>query len=383
MFKDYHEYNDILKKINYCLNWYDNKQIYDSSYKLYLANDKSYEIKFPESSIAHLLGINIDYLRSSGHYSGGSYQILNDMLNNPTRLYNLIKDGFLKKDKVFSKYIDKKLNSFRDNCKIIIKNIEFIVEYKSKNSYITGEEKLEGDYYIGFKNDEKNPNCLTIIGFTKNGKYLYPLTNLSVDLSIEEEEQFLNRLLKNQTITSLQSLIIYNYDGYERVKTGPIHYNHDDKLQKLKVLSDYASKYEANVATNKETLFYIEKTMNLFDEKNNIWNILDDITNSIMNKEIINIEDLEEKYGYVKRSIFNTISAYNDFIISGNNDTSFSYQEFATELKEEKERALKYESLYTKANEKNIELMEKLKLLEDENKVLKENEEKIRKIVNR
>lgn len=377
MFNDIYEYNDLLEKIDKCLEWYENREISDIRYKLFLASDKIIQICFPENCIPHLLGINIDYLRSTGHFNGSPYTILNDILNNPMRLYNLMKSGFLSKEQIFSKHIEKKLSSFKSNCSVSIKNIEFIAEYNSVNSYTTGEEKLDGDYYIASKSHD---NSLTIIGFKENKGLYYPMTNIELDDNSNEKDKFLNRLLKNQSITLIQSLIKSYYSGYE-LKKDKFFYNNDDKLRKLNILTNYSSDYDSHVTTNKETLFYLTKTINLYDEKNKIWFVLDEITKAILNKDIINIEELEEKYGIIKRSLFETISAYNDSIINSSDNTEFSYHEFSTELKKAKNEALKYEELYCSVNQKNEELLQKVKELTLENEMLKDNEDKIRKIL--
>ena len=169
---------DILDNVENCLNWYLDNNISNTRYKLLLSNDEKIEIDLSERALPHLLGINIDFLRSTGHYTGGASSILYDILESPNLLFAHIRDGHMQENQIFSKHIDKKLANFKYACSLNVFNIEFIAKYESTKSYITGEEKLEGDYYIAIR-DKINKDKISIIGLKLNKSGLYqPMTNM-------------------------------------------------------------------------------------------------------------------------------------------------------------------------------------------------------------
>ena len=56
------KYNEIIDKINECVNWFERLDIKNNRVDLYLGSGNILNIRFPESSIAHLLGVNLSYL---------------------------------------------------------------------------------------------------------------------------------------------------------------------------------------------------------------------------------------------------------------------------------------------------------------------------------
>ena len=112
MFKDIFSFNDLLDKIERCLNIYENKNIAHTRYKVLLANGDYIEIDYNYNCLAHLLGINIDYLRSTSFYIGNTFDVLEEIINNPDSLYQRMKNGYIYPYNTFSKFIDQKLDNF-------------------------------------------------------------------------------------------------------------------------------------------------------------------------------------------------------------------------------------------------------------------------------
>lgn len=381
MFKNIHEYCDLIEKLDNCLNWYTHKEIAYSRYKIHLSNGETIEVDYDFNSLPHLLGININYLRSTGLYNGKSIEILEEILENPNFLYNQFQNGKMGKNNVFSDYIDKKLNNFQNICDINIFNIEFIVKYQSDNSYISGNQKLDGDYYIAYKKDD----VISIMGLRKNDDGLYrPITNLEFNPDSDEYEKFLNQLLTNQSLTSVQTLLrnFISEDGtIERKK---FFYNSKDKISRLKTLNRYADKYNASVNTNYDSIFYITKVENLLKEKNKFFDILKEITTLMDKKAFIDATKLENKYDFLEEDLLSLISTYNNNLngnSTGDNTSSNSYKDLILELREAKEKIEKQDALIEKLNKNNKTLTENNKILEEENKNYQEKEQKIRTIL--
>lgn len=237
MFKNIEEYCELIDKIENCLNWFKNKEIDFNRYKMYLSNGEMIEIDYDLNCLPHLLGININFLRSTGLYKGSSIEILQSIIDNPNHLYNQFTNGHMRKTNVFSDYIDQKLNNFQNICNINIFDIEFIVKYQSDKNYASGNQKLDGEYYIAYKKD----NAISIIGLKQNDNGLYsPITNLEYDEYSEEYHKFLSQLLTNQSLTSVKLLQknFLNTDG--TIARQKFFYNNKEKLTKLKTLNRYA-----------------------------------------------------------------------------------------------------------------------------------------------
>ena len=381
MFKNIHEYCDLIEKLDNCLNWYTHKEIAYNRYKIHLSNGETIEVDYDFKSLPHLLGININYLRSTGFYNGKPIEILEEILENPNFLYNQFQNGKMGKNNVFSDYIDKKLNNFQNICDINIFNIEFIVKYQSDNSYISGNQKLDGDYYIAYKKDD----VISIMGLRKNDDGLYrPITNLEFNPDSDEYEKFLNQLLTNQSLTSVQTLLrnFISEDGtIERKK---FFYNSKDKISRLKTLNRYADKYNASVNTNYDSIFYITKVENLLKEKNKFFDILKEITTLMDKKAFIDATKLENKYDFLEEDLLSLISTFNNNLngnSTGDNTSSNSYKDLILELREAKDKIEKQDALIEKLNKNNKTLTENNKILEEENKNYQEKEQKIRTIL--
>ena len=63
--KNKSEFENLVEKIKTCLDWYRKRNFDDKVYKLYLANGERINVIFPKQTIAHLLGIKTEYLKST------------------------------------------------------------------------------------------------------------------------------------------------------------------------------------------------------------------------------------------------------------------------------------------------------------------------------
>jgi len=377
-FKDIFEFNDLIDQLDDCLMWYEKSNVEDVRYRMYMSNGEAINIEFSKQSIPHLLGIDINYLRSTGIYKGSPYSILEDIIENPNRLYGQFKSKNMEPELVFSKHIYKKLNNFKKVCGINIFNIEFIVNYKSHNSYITGEQKLDGDYYIATKIDD---DTLSIVGLKENGNLHKPQTNIELDKNDPDSEKFLSQLLTNQILTSVQSLKRTRFTDYE-LEEKSFHYYNDQKEEKLKTLEEYAKKYNCHIATNKDCIFYVQKTNNLYAEKNSILQVLAEITEQMQQGKEISSQELETQYGETVNRFKNMIHLYNFTLNNSSKSKSGeAYLNLAQELESKKDEVLHLQKLLKTLEEKQGQMTEKIHELEDENKELKNREEAIKNIL--
>lgn len=384
MFKDIFEFNDLIDEVEKCINDYERRNICNSRYKLTLANGDYVVVDYNDNCLPHLLGINIDYLRSTGFYKGNAFDILKDIIDNSQTLYQRIKNGIINPNYAFSKYIDEKLDNFNNICDINIFNLEFVAKYDSSKSYNTGLEKLNGNYYFAFT-DQKNKNYLNILGVKKDpdGKY-QPMTNLRFDKEKDNTKEFLDKLLTNQTITIVSKEFKNSIINGCFIDKKSFFYDNENKRKKISILRKYKNNFDCDINISEECIYFIDTTINLAEEKLLIWKVLDKIAESIKDNESININELEEEYVPVKQSLLNLISAYNDSLLRSSlssNEASISYKKLIEDIRLSKLEITRLESLIQKLEENNKELTDKVSTLSIENTVLKENEQKIRKIL--
>lgn len=380
---DANKYIDTLDNIENCLDWYFDNDIQSTRYKLFLSNSDRIEIDFGDRALPHLLGIDTNFLRSTGQYIGSSSSILDDILKNPNFLFSRIKDGHIKEDQVFSKHIDKKLSNFKNICNLNVFNIEFIVKYESEKSYITGEEKLEGDYYIATK-DKLNKDKISVLGLKRNKNGLYqPMTNMQFEEHTDEYRKFLTKVLKGQTITIAQTLGKNVIDEYGNISQNKYFYDLNQKIGKIKTIKRYAEEYKATVNVSDDCIFYIDKVQNLYDDKNKTIEMIRKITEKIGSNSMIDAVELEEKHGDIPNYLLKLIGTHNDSLSKKDSDNkgTESYTELITSLKSAKADIEKKDNLIKKLDDNNKELIDRNQTLEEENNELKDKVEKIRSIV--
>lgn len=352
------DFDKLIEKIDDCYAWYNTKQFEDMVYNLKLDNGENLRICFTPYNCAHLLGIDTEYLKSTGLFKGSSNQILEQICNDSYRLYSLVQQGHLNYDNFISDFAFDKVSSFKRICGIDLYNIEFICKYSKDNSYITGSEQLEGDYYIAYKENDG----LSIIGFKKNNNYYYPMTNRYVDYSSEESISFLNTLLTKQTITMPTYSSIYFKSN--SVSTKPLFINYNKKSEIIRDLLNYADRYGAYVDVSVGYGYIINKLIQKFEDNSNLYPILNVIFDSISKRVKIDITKLTKEFYSLPKEIISLIDIYNNSIDQSiNNALDERTKEIISErdfLREEREKQIKELKLLREELLKKEELIKKL-----------------------
>ena len=370
------EFDELIDKVNECIKWHYRRNFEDKVYNLLLDNGEELRIVFSNSSIAHLLGVDTEYLKTTGLFKGNSYDILKSICNDSYRLYNMVSGGHLTYDNFISDFALEKVNGFRNICGIELYNIEFICKYSKDNSYITGHQQLEGDYYIAYKTE----NGLFVIGLKKSGDYYYPMTNRFIDLNDEESKKFLNVLLDNQTIT--MATYSYLYFRNTRSRSDKIYVDYNKKASVIRQLKYYAKSYDAIVDVSTGYSYIIEKLLQKFDSNSNFYPILNKIFEYIRKRVKINIDKIEKEFGKLPEDILSLINDYNNSL---NVDISSALNEHTKAIMLESDELRTKNSEYIKELEKlKEELLRVKKLneqLEIENAGYKEREDAIKRVL--
>ncbi len=232
-YDDFYDYVDMLKSD---MDWYERSGFSNKIMHLGLDNGERLRVSFSLSSIAHLLGIQVEYLKSTGVYSktATAYSIIKSIISNPIKIANLVACGYLTWDKFLSDFAFVKANSF---CRMFsyLDDIKFICKYDKSSSYTTGYSALDGDYYVAYQYNDG----LLIVGLKKDGEYYKPITNRYVS----NDDKFLNVLLTNQVVTVPN--YVYMYYLATNTYGNKFTIFQDKKIQMLADAKEYADTYQA------------------------------------------------------------------------------------------------------------------------------------------
>lgn len=337
------------------------------SYLMFLSNGERIKIKIPKSSIPHLLGINTEYLKSTGLYKGmNSYEIMLDFIKNSNEAFQKHESGIINLDKILSPYINKKLDSLIENLNINTNCCEMICKYDRGKTYGYSADFDDMSYLILQKKNEKY--YVLKLAMSEDGT-CFPMSN-QVFNSYEECKENLSSYLIYQELTLLNNLWVY-YNNSIIGKFYILEYERRERLEKLKKLSE---DFECTPNIIADFIF----SLKIRDDKRqgNIRtsNIIEKLCDCIKNKKVFDMDltNVEQE------DILKIIEIYNDSLfLETNASTDNSYSDLQTKnknLEKELERLrLENKSLSDTVNYRDEELNEvktqNNELREDINKV--------------
>lgn len=337
------------------------------SYLMFLSNGERIKIKIPKSSIPHLLGINTEYLKSTGLYKGmNSYEIMLDFIKNSNEAFQKHESGIINLDKILSPYINKKLDSLIENLNINTNCCEMICKYDRGKTYGYSADFDDMSYLILQKKNEKY--YVLKLAMAEDGT-CFPMSN-QVFNSYAECQEALSSYLIYQELTLLNNLWVY-YNNSIIGKFYILEYERRERLEKLKKLSE---DFECTPNIIADFIF----SLKIRDDKRqgNIRtsNIIEKLCDCIKNKKVfdISLTNVEQE------DILKIIETYNDSLfseITASTDNSYSDLQMKNKnLEKELERLrLENKSLSDTVNYRDEELNEvktqNNELREDINKV--------------
>lgn len=337
------------------------------SYLMFLSNGDRIRVKIPKTSIPHLLGINTEYLKSTGLYKGmNSYEIMLDFIKNPNEAFQKHESGIINLDKILSPYINKKLDSLTENLNINTNCCEMICKYDRGKTYGYSADFDDMSYLILQKKNEKY--YVLKLAMSEDGT-CFPMSN-QVFNSYEECQEALSSYLIYQELTLLSNLWVY-YNNSTVGKFPILEWDRKQKLEKLKKLSE---DFECTPNIIADFIY----SLKIRDDKRqgNIRtsNIIEILYDCIKNKKVfdISLTNVDQE------DILKIIETYNDSLfseITASTDNSYSdLQNENISLKKEIERLrLENKSLSDTVNYRDEELNEvktqNNELREDINKV--------------
>lgn len=311
------------------------------SYLMFLSNGDRIRVKIPKTSIPHLLGINTEYLKSTGLYKGmNSYEIMLDFIKNPNEAFQKHESGIINLDKILSPYINKKLDSLIENLNINTNCCEMICKYDRGKTYGYSADFDDMSYLILQKKNEKY--YVLKLAMSEDGT-CFPMSN-QVFNSYEECKENLSSYLIYQELTLLNNLWVY-YNNSTVGKFSILEWDRKQKLEKLKKLSE---DFECTPNIIADFIY----SLKIRDDKRqgNIRtsNIIEILCDCIKNKKVfdISLTNVDQE------DILKIIETYNDSLFS----------EITTST----------DNLYSDLQNENISLKKEIERLRLENKSLSE-----------
>ena len=262
------KYNEIIDKINECINWFERLDIKNNRVDLYLGNGDILNIRFPESSIAHLLGINLSYLNMTNKFrkDAVSYDKLKYVLKEPYVFQKLLVSKTISMEYMFSDSIEQKLSVFKDNLSVRTDDIYCVIKYDNEKTYQSINVPDVCDYYVIRK---KGSNYL-VLGLVKNARGYNPVTSRLYD-DEEKFNEFMNRVARKQEITYPHLLNINN--PYRDYKVNAF-FSLSEKERILDNIINISKKYSATPAVARDYAFTINRLKTVREDKTVNLNIL-------------------------------------------------------------------------------------------------------------
>lgn len=337
------------------------------SYLMFLSNGDRIRVKIPKTSIPHLLGINTEYLKSTGLYKGmNSYEIMLDFIKNPNEAFQKHESGIINLDKILSPYINKKLDLLTENLNINTNCCEMICKYDRGKTYGYSADFDDMSYLILQKKNEKY--YVLKLAMSEDGT-CFPMSN-QVFNSYEECQEALSSYLIYQELTLLNNLFIY----YNNSTVGKFPILERDRKQKLEKLKKLSEDFECTPNIIADFIYSLKIRDNKRQGNIRTSNIIEILCDCIKNKKVfdISLTNVDQE------DILKIIETYNDSLfseITASTDNSYSdLQNENISLKKEIERLrLENKSLSETVNYRDEELNEvktqNNELREDINKV--------------
>lgn len=360
-----YEVEELLQQIQECIDLYKKTYINNKNFTLFLGNGEQIRYYITPNNVAHLLGVNLDYLRQTKKYRcTDNFELLQELCESTYQQINMITDGQIDQNQLFSPYIDKKIEGFKTNLNIDIKqainDIEFVCCYESKNSWDVTTKNQKYDYIVvkRLPNDKITLLCIVI-----NGSKCYAMSNQLFN-NLDEAKDSLKEILTHQEITFANGFHVYNTYSDSLFRTA---LTTNQKIEKLNTMRYYKKMFNCNIDITSDYEYTIGLLKDNKSEKIENKDTIDAIIDSISNKKLIDRQMFQDSI------LISIIDSWNDHIChntSENNETTLSYTEAIKNLNDMKTIIEEKENKITTLENDKSNLETQVQNLSDENKSL-------------
>ena len=360
-----YEIEELLIKLQECIDLYRRNYINNKNYTLFLGNGEQIRYYITPNNVAHLLGVNLDYLRQTKKYRcTDNFELLQELCESNYQQLNMLTNGKIDQKQLFSPYIDKKIEGFKSNLNVDIKqainDIEFVCCYESKNSWDVTTKNQKYDYIIvkRLPNDKITVLCIVI-----NGSKCYAMSNQLFD-NFEQAKESFKEILTHQEISLVNSLHTYNTYTDSHFKT---FITNNQKAEKLNTMKYYKKMFDCNIDISSDYEYILGLLKDNKSEKNENKDTIDKVVEAIINKNII------ERYDFEDSILLDVIDSWNNHICSNSvnaTETSITYTDAIKSLEKMKKIISDYEEKIVNLESNKKDLESKIQTLSDDKQSL-------------
>lgn len=323
------ELEALFEKINDFINYLENYRLDDRSYVLFLANGEKIEVKVSSNYIPHLLGINTNVLKNTGHYNGNnSYEILKNFISSGAyQLNQLYKDGIIKYSDVFSNFIEDKVDYLRENLKFDVNSTDFVCKYDSKKTYMINDKNQKYDYIIVKKLLDGSYGVMCLV---ENAYSYAPMSN-QIFHTDEDLELFLSENITNQEVTLFTAVLNKNSNCYEGQR--PYRLNILKFKEKISNLKELKSDYTCIPDVTYALKFHLDKFIQSNNNRNLETEEVEKLCKDIEQGKLIDDDNISNS------NVGSIINSYNKFICNKDGievDNNETYTSLKEELEDKK-----------------------------------------------
>ena len=305
------EFDNYIEQIENCINFYKTFDKRKFTNQIQLSDGTNLSFAILEKHLAHLLGVNTEFLKSYNLCHGNnSYQILTDLIANSYSVFNKLKqgNGKIPKTQIFSSQIDRKLEIFKENILINFFSLMAVTEFDSEKIYMSGIESdlVKANYFLisESKNTDYQYLVLALAKDEQNKNYS-PIS--SMGFKKEEFDDFGKTYLKKQNCYIPFETRITTKDGFSK-KLWLNYANQHDKLQFLKELK---TKYHVSICVERNLEYQLLQHQTQDNERQEIRKILNLFIQNILQGKSIEIPEVD--LDYLTFSLFTALKeAYNE-----------------------------------------------------------------------
>lgn len=323
------ELEALFEKINDFINYLENYRLEDRSYVLFLANGEKIKVKISSNYIPHLLGINTNVLKNTGHYNGNnSYEILKNFISSGAyQLNQLYKDGIIKYSDVFSNFIKDKVDYLRENLKFDVNSTDFVCKYDSKKTYMINDKNQKYDYIIVKKLPDGSCGVMCLV---ENAYSYAPMSN-QIFHTDEDLELFLSENITNQEVTLFTGVLNRNDNCYEEQR--PYRLNILKFKEKISNLKELKSDYSCIPDVTYALKFHLDKFIESNNHKDLETEEVEKLCKDVEQGKLINKDNISNG------NVASIINSYNKFICNKDGievDNNETYTSLKEELEDKK-----------------------------------------------
>lgn len=311
---DYYEEDDLFNPF-----FSNEKELVDDlsnkNWLIFLSNGDNFSYQVPKKSLAHLLGIDTNYLASTSMFDKNmsSYDILKEFASSPSKMENYSKKGIIDITRVISAYAIDKIDAFYNNINLDLNKVDFVCKYDKSRSYCYTDDGFNMDYMIVQEKDEKY--YLLILAKDENNSYL-PVSNQIFD-SYEELYNEISAKIPNQEIALMNGMHV-------KSKTfRPIKYwmRSEDRVNKTKRLVNVSNDFDCIPNVINDYIHSLGILNNNRQDDGYLQLMYEKMEKAILKREPIDYGKLGARYENIPEYLISIINSYNDSLFEGTDNT--------------------------------------------------------------